>query len=64
MHIFGVHLDRKATMGNVENVRSEIEKAGRKSLFFNMNAADGEKRKTALDETALERLLLRDCFRG
>jgi enoyl-[acyl-carrier protein] reductase III len=50
MHIFGVHLDRKATMKNVENVRSGIEKAGRKSLFFNMNAADGEKRKAALDE--------------
>lgn len=50
MHIFGVHLDRKATMKNVENVRSEIEAAGRQSLFFNMNAADAEKRGAALGE--------------
>ena len=33
MHIFGVHLDRKATMENVENVRSGIEKAGRNDDF-------------------------------
>jgi enoyl-[acyl-carrier protein] reductase III len=42
--IFGVHLDRKATMGNVERVVDGIEKAGRQACFFNVNAADESKR--------------------
>ncbi len=56
MNIFGVHLDRKATMPNVERITGEIEKAGRKALFFNVNAADPEKRREVLDrvETALK----------
>jgi enoyl-[acyl-carrier protein] reductase III len=44
LHIFGVHLDRKATMANVERVIGEIRSTGRDALFFNVNAADGEKR--------------------
>lgn len=50
MHIFGVHLDRKATLHNVERIRNEIHASGRESQFFNMNAADPEKRESALDE--------------
>src|SRR5262245_47560650 len=43
MDIFGVHLDRRATMPNVERIVSEIRAAGRKAEFFNINAADEEK---------------------
>ena len=44
MNIFGVHLDRKATLANVERIAGEIRKLGREAHFFNVNAADAEKR--------------------
>ncbi|MBI2219026.1 MAG: SDR family oxidoreductase [Candidatus Rokubacteria bacterium] len=44
LHVFGVHLDRKATLPNVERIAGEIRGAGREAHFFNVNAADGEKR--------------------
>jgi len=44
LNIFGVHLDRKATMVNVERITAEIKALGREALFFNVNAADAEKR--------------------
>jgi NAD(P)-dependent dehydrogenase (short-subunit alcohol dehydrogenase family) len=44
MHIFGVHLDRKATLPNVERIAGEIRALGREACFFNINAADAEKR--------------------
>ncbi len=50
MHTFGVHLDRKATLANVERIRGEIQGMGQEALFFNMNAADEEKRREALDQ--------------
>lgn len=50
MHIFGVHMDRKTTMPNVERILGEIRGAGREAHFFNMNAADEEKRREALDQ--------------
>lgn len=40
MNIFGVHLDRRATLANVERITSEIKKLGHEALFFNINAAD------------------------
>jgi NAD(P)-dependent dehydrogenase (short-subunit alcohol dehydrogenase family) len=49
-NVFGVHLDRKATLGNVERIAGEIESLGRRALFFNMNAADHEKRADAIGE--------------
>ena len=49
-HIAGVHLDRKATLGNVEQVVQRITQLGRKAVFFNINAADPEKRKEVLDQ--------------
>jgi enoyl-[acyl-carrier protein] reductase III len=42
--IFGVHLDRKATMYRVNEIVSEIKKSGKDSFFFNINAADAAKR--------------------
>jgi NAD(P)-dependent dehydrogenase (short-subunit alcohol dehydrogenase family) len=44
MHIFGVHLDRKAALPNVERIVGEIKALGREARFFNINAADPEKR--------------------
>ena len=40
MNIFGVHLDRKNTLPNVDRITGEIKKIGREALFFNANAAD------------------------
>lgn len=50
MHVFGVHLDRKATLANVERIVSEIRDLGREAVFFNVNAADAEKRREILDQ--------------
>jgi len=47
--IFGVHLDRRQTMPNVERIVGEIKAAGRQAHFFNINVADAEKRATTLD---------------
>ena len=55
MHIFGVHLDRKATMPNVERIVTEIKQAGREAVFFNVNASDPEKRREVLDQ--IEKIL-------
>jgi len=49
MDIFGVHLDRKATLQNVEEVVRAIESKGRQAVFFNVNAADPEKLKEVLN---------------
>lgn len=49
MNICGVHLDRAATMANVDRIKGEIEGAGVKALFFNVNAADEQKRAEVLD---------------
>jgi len=50
MHIFGVHMDRKATVANVERIVGEIRGMGRETHFLNINAADEEKRREALDQ--------------
>ncbi len=55
LHIFGVHLDRRATLGNVERIVAEIKGLGREAVFFNVNAADTEKRREVLD--AVEKAL-------
>ena len=49
MNIAGVHLDRRSTMANVEQIVSEIESHGRQAVFHNMNAADEAKRGDMLD---------------
>ncbi|HEY6951649.1 MAG TPA: SDR family oxidoreductase [Bacteroidota bacterium] len=50
MNIFGIHLDRQATMPAVEQVIREIKHTGNKAVFFNINAADSIKRNEILDE--------------
>jgi enoyl-[acyl-carrier protein] reductase III len=49
-HIIGVHLDRRATMGNVERIQNEIKAFGREAWFFNINAADEAKRTEVCNE--------------
>ena len=44
LHVFGVHLDRKATLPNADRIVGEIRKLGREAHFFNVNAADPERR--------------------
>ena len=50
MHIIGVHLDRKATLPNVEQLVKTIQGSGVKTLFFNVNAADPVKRQEILEQ--------------
>ena len=50
LNVFGVHLDRKATQPNAERITGEIRALGREARFFNLNAADHERRA----ETAAE----------
>ena len=49
-NIFGVHLDRRGTLANVDRIRAEIVAAGGRAVFFNINAADPEKRAEAVAE--------------
>jgi enoyl-[acyl-carrier protein] reductase III len=50
LSIFGVHLDRKATLPNAERIAGQIRTLGREAHFFNVNAADEEKRAEVLAE--------------
>src|SRR5512138_1445499 len=49
MGIVGVHLDRKATLPLAEAVASDVRAAGSPAHFFNVNAADDEKRGQVAD---------------
>ena len=46
--ICGIHLDFRAALAHVEEVKAEIAAAGSEALYINMNAADDEKRAGAL----------------
>jgi enoyl-[acyl-carrier protein] reductase III len=50
MNIFGVHLDPKRTIERAREVVADVEGAGRRAVFFNINAADAAKRARALDQ--------------
>jgi enoyl-[acyl-carrier protein] reductase III len=56
-NIVGIHLDRQATMDNVNKIISEIKSAGSEALFYNVNAADQFKREEIVQE-------LKDKFNG
>jgi len=49
-NIIGVHLDRQATMPNVERIIKEIEAKNVQVKFFNANAADEAKRSEIISE--------------
>lgn len=48
MNIFGVHLDRKSTLPNAERIANDIRQRGREAIFWNVNAADAEKRNEVI----------------
>ena len=50
--ILGVHLDRRAGLQHVQEIKTDIERLGRAGQFFNINAASAEKRDAVLDEIA------------
>ncbi len=49
MNVCGVHLDRRSTMPQVQSVIDDVEATGQQALFFNVNAADPEKRQEVLE---------------
>jgi enoyl-[acyl-carrier protein] reductase III len=50
LDVFGVQLDRKSTLTNVERIVGAIEGLGRQARFFNVNAADADRRAEVLEE--------------
>lgn len=49
LDICGVHLDRRATLAQATQLEEELRSQGRRALFFNVNAADEERRTEVLD---------------
>ncbi len=49
-NIIGLHLDRQATMHNVERITGHIHSFGRSSVFINANAADSIKRQEIISD--------------
>ncbi|MCE2503816.1 MAG: SDR family oxidoreductase [Chlorobi bacterium] len=49
-NIVGVHLDRSSTLPEAERIRQEIESHGVDAHFFNVNAADAQKRAEVLEQ--------------
>jgi enoyl-[acyl-carrier protein] reductase III len=47
--ICGIHLDFRASLARVEELKAQIGKLSNEPLFINMNAADDEKRAAALE---------------
>src|SRR4051795_2028172 len=48
--ICGIHLDFRAALAHVDELKADLEREGRDVLYINMNAADDEKRAAALAE--------------
>lgn len=48
-HICGIHFDRKSAQPQVDAIIEEIGGNGAQARYFNINAADEEKRKATLD---------------
>jgi NAD(P)-dependent dehydrogenase (short-subunit alcohol dehydrogenase family) len=50
LDVLGVHLDRRATLANAEEVAKAVEASGRRAHFVNANAADPPKREAIVAE--------------
>lgn len=48
-NIYGIHLDRRAGLHHVDEIKSKIEATGRHAIFHNINAAAADKREMVLD---------------
>jgi enoyl-[acyl-carrier protein] reductase III len=55
LDVFGVHLDRRATQAGADRVVAAVEAQGRRAHFFNVNAADPDRRAEVV--AAMERAL-------
>jgi NAD(P)-dependent dehydrogenase (short-subunit alcohol dehydrogenase family) len=49
-NIIGVHLDRQATMPNIERIIGQLKSYNVEQVFYNVNAADEEKRKEIIED--------------
>lgn len=47
--VFGIHFDLRSTLPNAVRVQDDVKAAGQEAIFFNINAADPDKRAAALD---------------
>jgi NAD(P)-dependent dehydrogenase (short-subunit alcohol dehydrogenase family) len=54
-NVYGIHLDRKSTLAHVDEVVEALKETGAEVEFFNLNAADPEKRREVVQHIA-ERL--------
>ena len=54
-NVFGVHFDRKSTQPLAQRVLADVQATGREAHFFNINAADEERRAETMGE--MERIL-------
>ncbi|HEU5322661.1 MAG TPA: SDR family oxidoreductase [Methylomirabilota bacterium] len=52
LDVFGVHLDRKASLPLAEAAAAAVQARGRRARFFNVNAADPERRAATVAEMA------------
>lgn len=52
LDVCGVHLDRKAGLPAARAVAEDVERSGRRALFFNVNATDEKRRGEVLDALA------------
>jgi len=50
LDIFGVHFDRRSAQEHIDGIIQKIKAAGRDAVFFNINAADADKRAEAFEE--------------
>ncbi|GAB4176880.1 MAG: SDR family oxidoreductase [Calditrichia bacterium] len=48
--IYGVHLDMKSNLPEVENLKNKIRELGGEAIYFNVNAADDKKRKEVVKQ--------------
>jgi enoyl-[acyl-carrier protein] reductase III len=54
-NIYGVHLDRRETLPHAAEVQRKIREAGREAVFFNINAADEERRREVIERIRADR---------
>jgi enoyl-[acyl-carrier protein] reductase III len=49
-NIFGVHLDLRSTIANAQRIQDGIRSLDREAMFFNVNAADADKRAAVVEQ--------------
>jgi NAD(P)-dependent dehydrogenase (short-subunit alcohol dehydrogenase family) len=62
-NICGIHLDFRAALAHVDELKADLAAEGADVLYINMNAADDEKRAAALEELGARFKAARDAGR-